>query len=243
MSPNTLESGAVTIDRRKTLKRELKLARYVRPHLWGLAVLLFVMLAEVGLQVARPWPLKLVIDNVLSANAIPHIVTVLPGADTRSGLLPWAVGAEVVIFLLATFASMAYTFSSLRLGQRITYELAGDVFRHLQRQSLLFHSRRRLGDMMERVTGDSYCISTILLEAAVPTLQALVTLGAMFFVMWNLQPLLTLLVIRTLSRPIQERTREQRDLEGGMMSVVEQTLSAMPAIQAFTREEFEHRRF
>ncbi|MBA3749213.1 MAG: ABC transporter ATP-binding protein, partial [Solirubrobacterales bacterium] len=99
----------------------------------------------------------------------------------------------------------------------------------------------------------SWCVNTLVTEAIVPAIQALVTLIAMFVVMWNLQPTLTLLalgvapffliVIKVLGGPIKDRSREQRDLEGKMMNVVEQSLSAMPAVQAFTREEHEVRRF
>jgi ATP-binding cassette subfamily B protein/subfamily B ATP-binding cassette protein MsbA len=107
--------------------------------------------------------------------------------------------------------------------------------------------------MIARVTGDSYCVSTLVTEALVPVVRSAVMLVAMFTVMWLLQPTLTLLavavipfmviVIKALGRPMRERTRERRDLEGSMMSVVEQTLTAVPAVQAFTREDIEHRRF
>jgi ATP-binding cassette, subfamily B, bacterial len=148
---------------------------------------------------------------------------------------------------------MIYTYSSLQLGQRMTFRLAGDLFSHLQRMSLMFHRRRTVGDMLARVTGDSYCVSTLVSDAYVPALQAVVTLVAMFAVMFSLQPTLTVMalgvapffviVIKRLGPAIKERTREQRDLEGSMMAVVEQTLSAMPAVQAYTREEVEERRF
>src|SRR5207247_10444312 len=97
------------------------------------------------------------------------------------------------------------------------------------------------------------CVNTLVADALIPAVQALVMLGAMFFVMWSLQPTLTLvalgvlpflaIVIRVLARPIKDRNREQRDLEGKMMSVVEQTLSAVPAVQAFAREQVETARF
>jgi ATP-binding cassette subfamily B protein/subfamily B ATP-binding cassette protein MsbA len=161
--------------------------------------------------------------------------------------------ATVLIFLLGTVTNVIYTYCSLLLGQRMTYSLATDLFAHLQRLSILFHTRRPLGDLMSRVTGDSWCVNTLVADALVPAFQALVTLVAMFVVMWNLQPTLTLLalgvtpffliVIKVLGGPIKDRNREQRDLEGKMMNVVEQTLSAMPAVQAFTREEHEVRRF
>jgi len=236
-----------------SFRRQGRLLRYAKPHWRGLLVLIATMLANVGLDLLRPWPIKLVVDNVLGKSGLPHNLLWLPGVHDRHGLLVWVVVATLLIFLLGTLTNMAYTYYSLRLGQRMTYSLAADLFGHLQRMSLLFHTRRPVGDLISRVTGDSWCVNTLVTEAIVPALQALVTLVAMFVVMWSLQPTLTLLalgvapffviVIRVLGRPIKDRNREQRDLEGNMMSIVEQTLSSVPAVQAFTREEFEVKRF
>jgi ABC-type multidrug transport system fused ATPase/permease subunit len=236
-----------------SFRRQLRLLRYARPHWRSLVVVLGSMLANVALELLRPWPLKLVIDNILGDDPIPNALEVLPGVDGPRGLLVWVAIGTVLIFLLGTATHMIYTYSSLQLGQRMTFSLAADLFGHLQRMSLLFHRRRRVGDMIARVTGDSYCVSTLVGDALVPALQALVTLISMFVVMWLLQPTLTLmalgvtpffiLVIKRLGPAIKDRTREQRDLEGSMMSVVEQTLSAVPAVQAFTREDVEERRF
>jgi ATP-binding cassette subfamily B protein/subfamily B ATP-binding cassette protein MsbA len=234
-------------------RRQLRLLRYARPHWRGLAVLIATMLANIGLDLLRPWPLKLVIDNVLGDERIPGVLRSLPGVDGPHGLLLWVAIATVLIFLLGTATQMAYTYCSLLMGQRMTFSLATDLFAHLQRLSVLFHTRRQVGDLIARVTGDAWCVNTIVTDAIVPAVQALVTLIAMFFVMWQLQPTLTLLalgvapffiiVIKVLGGPIKDRNREQRDLEGSMMSVVEQSLSSVPAIQAFTREEHEVRRF
>src|SRR2546426_1204928 len=236
-----------------SFRRQARLLRYARPHWRGLILLVGTMFVDVGLDLLKPWPLKLIIDNVLNHDPTPHIVTtVLPGSADPHGLIAWAAGGTVLIFLLGTGSSVFYNYFSLRLGQKMTFALAADLFAHLQRLSLLFHSRRPLGDMIARVTGDSYCVNTLVADALIPAVQALLMLGAMFFVMWNLQPTLTLvalgvlpflaIVIRVLARPIKDRNREQRDLEGKMMSVVEQTLSAVPAVQAFTREDIEEAR-
>ena len=234
-------------------RRELRLLRYAKPEWRGLLVVTVTMLANVGLELLKPWPLKLVIDNILGDEPIPSSLTALPGADGPHGLLVWVTIATVLIFLLGTATHMVYTYSSLKLGQRMTYNLAADLFSHLQRMSLLFHRRRTVGDMIARVTGDSYCVNTIVADALVPAVQAVVTLVAMFIVLWSLQPTLTIMalgvapffiiIIRWLGPAIKDRTREQRDLEGSMMSVVEQTLTAVPAVQADTREELETRRF
>jgi ATP-binding cassette subfamily B protein/subfamily B ATP-binding cassette protein MsbA len=237
-----------------TLRRTLKLLRYARPYSGAIVVLISTMVFDIALDLARPWPLKLVIDNVLGNHATPHfIASTLPGASGKHGLLAWAAGSTVLIFLVGTASSTFYNYFSLRVGQKMTFALAADMFSHLQRLSLIFHSRRPLGDMIARVTGDSYCISTLVTDAFVPALQAFAMLIAMFIVMWSLEPTLTLvalgvlpfllIVIRFLARPIKDRSREQRQLEAKMMSVVEQTLGAVPAVQAFTRETIEDRRF
>ena len=236
-----------------SFRRQARLLRYVKPHWRGLLVLLATMLANIALELLKPWPIKLVVDNVLGDDGIPGILRALPGVEGQHGLLLWVAIGTVLIFLLGTLANVVYTYCSLLLGQRMTASLATDLFAHLQRLSVLFHNRRPVGDLISRVTGDSWCVNTLVTEAIVPAVQALVTLIAMFVVMWNLQPTLTLLalgvapflliVIKVLGGPIKDRSREQRDLEGKMMNVVEQSLSAMPAVQAFTREEHEVRRF
>ena len=237
-----------------SLRRQLRLLKYAQGQWRAVLALFSTMFVDIALDLLKPWPLKLIIDNVLGDEPTPDVLTsVLPGAADPRGLAAWAAGAVVLIFLIGTASSALYNYLSLRLGQRMTFQLAGDLFAHLQRMSLLFHSRRSLGDMIARVTGDSYCVSTLVTDALLPAVQAVVMLVAMFVVMWSLQPTLTLLaigvmpflaiVIRWLGRPIKDRTREQRDLEGKMISVVEQTLGAVPAVQAFTREDIEEQRF
>jgi ATP-binding cassette subfamily B protein len=236
-----------------SFRRQLRLLGYVKPHWRALVVLLATMLANIGLELLRPWPLKLLVDNVLGDHPTPDLLSWLPGAEGRHGLLLWVVAGTLAIFLLGTVTHMIYTYSSLRLGQKVTWSLAADLFAHLQRLSVLFHRRRPVGDLISRVTGDAWCVNTLVTDALVPAVQSLIMLVAMFVVMWNLQPLLTLLalgvapffivVVKVLGGPLKDRSREQRDLEGTMMSVVEQSLSATPAVQAFTREEHDVRRF
>jgi ATP-binding cassette subfamily B protein/subfamily B ATP-binding cassette protein MsbA len=236
-----------------SLRRQARLLRYARPHWRGLTLMLSAMLVDVALNLARPWPLALLIDNVLGPHPIPHWIAQIPGADTRHGLLVWVVVAEVCIVLAGTLANMAADFLSLKLGQEMTWSLAGNLFRHLQRLSLLFHSKRAVGDLIQRVTSDSYSIDTLLTGAVLPAIQALITLIAVFVVMSALDWRLTLLAVavvplivlsvRHFGRPMKERSREMRDSEGRMSSVVEQTLGAIPAVQAFTRERHQERSF
>jgi ATP-binding cassette, subfamily B, bacterial len=238
---------------RAAWRRELKLLRYAKPHWRGFTGMVGASLAGVAVNLARPWPLKILIDNVIDGKAVPAWLAWLPGADTSHGLLAWVVAAEVLIYLAGTIAAMTTQYASLVLGQYMTWSLAGDLFRHLQRLSLLFHTRREAGDLIERVTTDSYSIDTLLTGALLPVIEAVATLASVIIVMSALDWRLTLLAIsvvplillatRAFARPLRERAREQRDSEGRMASVVEQTLGAIPAVQAFTRESRQELRF
>jgi ATP-binding cassette, subfamily B, bacterial len=239
------------------MKRQLRLLRYVWPHWRGLGTVLVAMALAIGLDVLRPWPTKLLVDQVLGHQPVPtplnRFLAALPGAHGLEGLLVWVCVSTVLIFLTRMLISMASTLASVGLGQRMSYDLGADLFLHVQRLSLLFHRRQPVGDVIARVTGDAYCVQALVADALLPLLQSGVTLITMFTIMWRLQPTMTLLSLGAapflmlsiwiFGRPMKERYRRSRDLEGRMISLVEQALSAIPAVQAFTREELECARF
>jgi len=237
--------------------RHLRLLRYALRYKRLLVAVLATLLVSIGLDLLKPWPTKLLVDNVLASQPLPEGIQrwldLLPGPRGVHGLLLWVVIGTIGIFLVNTLLSMVHALMMVSLGQRVTYALGADLFLHLQRLSLLFHSRRPVGDSIIRVTEDTYCVETLLGGVVFPMLESSITLVAMFVIMWQLQPAMTLLsltvvpflflAIKMFGRPMTARTRLKRDLEGRMASVVEQALSAIPAVQAFSREEREHREY
>lgn len=233
------------------------LLRYVPPHRGDVATVVAAMVASIALDVLRPWSMKLLIDHVLADAPLPpalaSVAAVLPFGDGRTGLLLWIAIATVVLFVGVTLAAMVQTVASVRLGQRMVYDLAADLFLHLQRLSLVFHSRRPVGDLIARVTTDSYAVYHLVNGALLPLTGSVVTLATMFLVMWRLEPTLTLvalgvvpvlaLAIRVFGTPMRERGRERLDREGLMVACVQRTLAAIPVVQAFAREAMEHARF
>jgi len=239
------------------MRTQLLLLRYLRPH-WREALGVFAtMLVTIGMDVLRPWPTKLLVDQVLGHQPLPAwlqgAASASPVASGAAGLLLWVCVGTVLIFAVGAVSSMVETTAAVRLGQRMVYDLGADLFSHLQRLSLTFHRRRPVGDTISRVTVDSYCVQALLNGALHPLLRSVGTLAAMFAVMWRLEPRMTALsllvtpllalTIRVCGESMRVRHRRRRDLEGRMMSVVEQTLSAIAAVQAFAREETEQARF
>jgi ATP-binding cassette, subfamily B, bacterial len=233
--------------------RHLKLLRYMRPH-WRQVVVLFLMLGvDILVDLARPWPLKILVDNVLGAKPPTPALEALPGPADPRGLLVWVAVGTVIVFIVGMLVSVVQNLANVSLNQRMEFRLGADLFLHLQKLSILWHHRRPLGDTIARVTGDSSCVATMVTGALIPLVHSLILMVAMFVIMFSLQPTLTLLAlcvvpflaisIKLLSSPMLERNRRTRDLEGSMMSVVERTLTAIPVVQAFGRERYEHQRY
>jgi len=221
-----------------------------------LAVLLS-MLVKVGLDVLKPWPMVFLVDHVLQTKVMPPwldgLVKLLPGPHNSAWLIGWSVVATVLLFLLSWAVGLSNAYANISLGQRMTYDLASDLFARLQQLSLRFHTSKSVGDNIRRVTADCTCVSIILKDALLPAVSSLVGLVAMFTILWRIDPFLTvlsltvvpymMLVLQIYARPIMERSYQQQEVEGQIYDVVEQTFSAMPVVQAFGREEFNDARF
>lgn len=215
------------------------------------------LLFRVGLDVLKPWPMVFLIDYVLRGKTPPpwasRLVDSLPGAATPANLVGWAVTATVVVFLLSWLAGLAAAYSNISLGQRMTYDLAGDLFSKLQQLSLHFHARKSVGDNIRRVTGDCGCAAIIVKDAMLPAISSVISLLLMFGILWKIDPELTVLalvVVPLMSlafsrymRPMMDRSFEQQEAEGKIYDVVEQTFSAIAIVQAFGAEGLNERRF
>jgi ATP-binding cassette subfamily B protein/subfamily B ATP-binding cassette protein MsbA len=231
-------------------------ARYALRRWVGLGAVAATILLKIGLDVLKPWPMKVLVDHALGGQPLPAAMTpliaVLPGAETREGLVTWTVASTVVLFLAGWLLGVATSYANIGFGLRMVYDLASDLFSHLQRLSLRFHSRKSIGDSIRRVTTDCGCVSVIVKDGLLPLATSVVSLLVMFGVMWRLEPRLTLLslavvpwmvlVLRRYMNPLMERSYRQQEAEGRLYDLVEQTLSAVPVVQAFGREADADRR-
>ena len=234
----------------------LDYARYARPQWRVLSLICILMLAGIAVDLLMPWPLKLIIDTVLGGQSLPTALTWLmglPGAARPQGLLAWLALATVGLFVLRNALTVLLTYSRTGAGNRMALSLAADVFDAIQRRSLLFHRSQRTGDLIRRIVADTGCVRELILDVYLPLLSALITVAGMCFVMWQLSPTLALaalgmaiplgLVIKLLASPMSQRKFEEWEVQGEMSAIAEQTLSSLPAVQAFAREGVEDDRF
>jgi ATP-binding cassette subfamily B protein len=236
------------------------LARRLLPYAWrrrgSLSLVALTMVADIGLAVLQPWPLKVLVDNVLRGKPLPgflqDVFHALPGPASRDALLTWTIVATVVIFLLGWASGLMASWASVRFGARLSYDVAGDLFAHLGRLSLRFHATHGLGSSLRRITGDSGAVATIVQDAMLPSAAAIATVVTMVVIMLELDVGLTLLALAVLplmalamrrySGPMTDRSYEQQEAEGELYETLEQTLTGIQVVQAFGQEEAADRR-
>jgi ATP-binding cassette subfamily B protein len=236
---------------------QIRLLRYALkyPGAWGLIIL--ATLGGTALSALQPWPVQVLVDHVLKglpmAPAVAKLAAWLPGAGTLSGQVGWIAVAGLVFFLAGNLLDTVMTISWLRAGQQTVYDLAADLFARLQRRSLVFHSRTRVGDLLGRVTADSWCVYRLIDALLLTPGQALVGIALMLAIMWRMDVRLTLVALAAapvmamstylLARKIRRSAKSRREIESQIQSHLQQALTGIAVVQAFAQEERELDRF
>ena len=223
---------------------------YLLPYTGRFVVAVAEVLLIGAVEVLKPWPLKIVIDNVVGGAPVQS--DWIPPMD-RASLLTAACASVITLYLALAILQVTNNYLTISIGQRMVNDLRSRLFEHLQRLSLSFHRRRELGDLMMRITYDTFSIQTIAMNGLFPVLSAGILLAGMFAVMIRIDATLTLIalvivpalliLIAAISRPIDRLASRARIKESRVYDVAHRALSAIQVVQAFTSETEAHREF
>jgi ATP-binding cassette subfamily B protein len=231
----------------------LPLVRPFRKQLWW-AVLAMVL--DAFLTVFRPWPLKVVIDRVLShrPTRVPFLSVWLDNTTlSRVHILYGACAATLLIALSTGLLTYAYTRSLGIVGQRFVFDLRCRLFAHMQQLSLRFHDTQRRGDLITRLTSDIQAIQDLVSNGLIVLgSNAFLLIGMLILMFWlNWQfafvalavaPLLFWTVFRYTHR-IKVAAREARVSTGLLASLAQETLASIRIVQGLAQEEQQNDRF
>src|SRR5262249_23502638 len=148
---------------------------------------------------------------------------------------------------------LSHNYAAIQIGQRMVNDLRGVLYAHLQRLSLAYHGRQRVGDLLYRITADSFAVQTLIMNGMLPIVSAAILFGGLLVVLRPLDPALTLLalvvvpvlfaLISGFNRKIVDVAAAVRSSESRVYSLVQSAISSIKIVQAFTKEDEEHRRF
>ena len=227
---------------------------YLKPYWPQIAVGWVSVLGTVLMYLVEPWPLKLIFDRVL-LDRHHHGWTALTAtlaADKPTLLVQLCVLMVVVVALNSLFTYLS-RYLQAAIGQKVTNDIRVDVFEHMQKTALNSRGPSRTGDVVMRLTSDIKALRDLLVnhlnKLAGESLSLIGILAVMLWMDWRLA-LLALTVVPPLglvsyffSSRIRRAVRKKQAKESEVASMVQESMTSLVVVQAFTQEKHERDRF
>jgi ATP-binding cassette, subfamily B, bacterial len=234
-----------------------QLLPYLRPYRALTVLALVATLAQSGLNLLEPWPMKLLIDNGLGGVSPPESLTwvlpILAGPNAAGAMVVFAVLAGIVIRLVNNGLDVLGIYLKFRVNEGITLDFRAALFSHLQRLSFSYHDRTSVGDSLYRLNNDTGFVSTLLWGSFRHLLTSGLTLIGMVWIVIHLDWQLALVALAAApvlygsvgfyGRHFRDRTRRIKGMESSSQSVLQEVLSCLRVVKAFGQEEREQRRY
>ncbi|HNT77684.1 MAG TPA: ABC transporter ATP-binding protein [Anaerolineae bacterium] len=223
----------------KTLKF---LFGYAKNYTWALIVTIISMLALVGVQLLAPWIVKQMIAAVKDQSDM------IGSLDT--------VGRLAILALIIYVARSGFQFLRSYMAHVAGWGVVADarrqIYRHLQRLSLRFYEDRQTGDLMSRMVNDSDMFETLIAHAIPDTLVNVLMLIGVSAVLLSMNVQLMLLTLipvpfivlaaQGFTKYVRPAFRKRQEELGDLNATLNDNLSGIREIKAFTREDIEAER-
>jgi ATP-binding cassette subfamily B protein len=219
---------------------------YYRPFSAQTALGLILSLAAIGLSLLKPWPFKIIVDDILARNPNARF-------GNSPDLIPLLCLALVAIQLLWGLLNLASNYLFVKIGLQALLKLRTDLYAYLQSLSLKYHDARRSSDSSFRVAYDSQSIQTIYNKGFTNIFGSIVMLLGTFCVMLRIDWQLTLLslgivpaivaAIYFFAHRIRRDSTTIQEQESALLAQAQEGLSSVRMVHAFGREEWEVRQF
>ena len=216
-----------------------RLLEFVRPYRRYVAVAVALLLLLGAAEAARPWLIKLAIDDHIAVGDV-------------AGL--WVPVTAFFALLIFDFVAGAFrTYLTTWIGQRAMHDLRERLFDRLQRLPVSFFDRNAIGRLMTRVTSDVEVLNDLFSSGVVAIIGDLVLMVAiaimMFTMSWQLA-LVTLLLLPAIAaisfyfrRRMRDAHREIRRWVARLNAYLQEHVTGLTVLQLFRREEDSKREF
>ncbi len=222
-----------------------RVLRYYRPFLGQTIFGLCLALLGIGLNLLKPWPFKIIVDDFLRAGS-----AIRP--DWRFWILLLCL-ALIGLQLLWGIINWITNYLFVKIGLQALLKLRTDLYSYLQSLSLKYHDARRSSDSSFRVAYDSQSIQTIYNKGFTNIFGSVLTLIGTFVIMLRLDWQLTLVslgivplvvgAIYLFAHRIRRESTSIQEQESAVLAQAQEGLSSIRMVHAFGREEFEVRQF
>jgi ABC-type multidrug transport system fused ATPase/permease subunit len=225
----------------------------LKPYRSSLVIILAAMLLQTAMSVAAPWPLKVILDNVVGERKLPpwldDFLRRFMASDGKMQIAAAAAIATILIALLGAAASYLANYYTTSVGQWVANDLRLRTYHHLQQLSLNYYNTHEMGTLLSTITADVQTIQNFASSSTLGILVDMFTIVAMLVIMFWLNwdftmiavgvtPFMLLMVSR-FKKAVKKATREVRKQQSNVVAVVQQGLESMRVVKAFGRQDLE----
>jgi subfamily B ATP-binding cassette protein MsbA len=234
------------------MKWAIKLARPYKK--WGF-IILIAMLIETVASLATPWPLKIIIDNVVAGRALPKWLSWMEFTRQHESQFQLATIAAiffVVITVIGSLAGYLENYYNESVAQYVANDIRKKMYHHLQFLSLSYYDSHQTGKLLSTITADVSTIQDFASSTLLGILVDALTIAGMLVIMFYINPGFTLIAIAVMpfllffvtrfKKAMKKATREVRKDQSTMFTVLQQGLESIRAVNAFGRQKFEEDR-
>lgn len=228
----------------------------IRKNFWVLILIIFLMGAVASLDAIAPWPFKILIDNVLAPNPIEGsdlIAKILHIFPTRDLLGFFAVfvffGSNFLLAIVDYLKAVAAKY----VVKRSTTSFSKRAFRNLENLAIGFYRKQEIGDYIYRLSYDVSALGVLLEDGLIPFVTSLLYLFITACIMFYIDVRLTLLSFTALpflvfglysfNTHITKETKRSEFFNSAAFSFIEEALTHLKIIQAFSQEKRESKAF
>ncbi len=243
------------LELKKTKKVYSNFAPYLKPH-WKTLLGAFVsMLVLILIELAKPWPLKIIFDYVLLDHPSPKSASLwqpLLQLD-KTSLLLFSCAVIVILAVLSGVFGYFQNFLIAKVGQKVVSNIRLSLFSHIQNLPQSYHDTKETGDLLMRLTGDINMLRDMIVGSALILASRFFIILGMIVIMllinWQLTllalaviPLLAVSVFR-ISGQIKQASSKQRRKESQITSTLHETITSISTVKAFAREKYMTKKF
>ncbi len=222
--------------------RSKKFLSYYKPYLGLFFADMTCALLVSATTLILPLCARYITKNVLEGNA--------PNALNQIYTMGAVMLALVVIH---TACNMFVDYQGHMMGAMMESDMRSELFEHYQKLSFGFYDEQRTGQLMTRITNDSFALSELYHHGPEDIAISLLNFVGAFVILSSINFQLALIVFLFLpimalyafyfNKRMKIALRKSKDRIGDINAQVEDTLAGIRVVKSFTNDEIERKKF
>ncbi len=222
--------------------RSKKFLSYYKPYLGLLLADLACALIVSATTLLIPLCIRYITKNVLADNT--------PDALNQIYLMGVVMLALVLVH---TVCNMFVSYQGHMMGAMMESDMRGELFDHYQKLSFAFYDEQKTGQLMTRITNDSFDLSELYHHGPEDVAISFLNFVGAFIILININVQLTVITLLFLpimavyafhfNKKMKLALRRSKDRIGDINAQVEDTLAGIRVVKSFTNEEIETKKF